>query len=41
MARVSNKGKGRGGFGHITKRNKAFKAYVKRVNRQTDLARKA
>ena len=41
MARVSNKGKGRGGFGHITKRNKAYNAYVKRVNRQTDLTRKS
>lgn len=41
MARVSNKGKGRGGFGHISKRNKAFKAHVKRVNRQMDLARKS
>jgi hypothetical protein len=41
MARVSNKGKGRGGFGHITKRNKHFLAYVKGVNRKRDLARKS
>jgi len=33
MARVSNTGKGRGGVGQVSKRNRAFKAYVKRVNR--------
>lgn len=41
MARVSTRGKGRGGIGQVSKRNRAFKAYTKRVNRTTDLVRKS
>ena len=40
MARVSNKGKGRGGFGNITKRNRHWNAQVKSTNRKIDLERK-
>lgn len=41
MARVSTKGKGRGGFTKGSKRTRAFKAYIKRVNRTIDLVRKS
>jgi hypothetical protein len=41
MARVSNTGKGRGGYGKITKRNRHWNARVKSTNRKLDLARKS
>jgi len=41
MARVSNKGKGKGGFGHVTKRNRHWMAQIKSTNRKRDLARKS
>jgi hypothetical protein len=41
MARVSNKGKGRGGIGQVSKRNRNWTAQVKSTNRKLDLARKS
>jgi hypothetical protein len=41
MARVSNKGKGRGGIGQVSKRNRHWNAQVKSSNRKMDLARKS
>jgi len=41
MGKVCIKGKGRGGVASVSKRNRAFKAYMKKVHRKRDLARKS
>lgn len=41
MSKVCSKGKGRGGMASVSKRNRAFKAYIKQANRKLDLTRKS